>query len=175
MRTIRIKGIDIPLRLTVGAYMEICELCGSIDKLGGWLGGDRPTERLKKVISIMAAAEQRSKGEEVKPVEFPEYFKAAEITGGIYGIFSEINQAFYHEIPENVKTKPGGGDIDLETIRDRRAAEKGLKRPNKALSVVAMGLNCGLCYSEILERFTPGEITQIWLLQLSMKGADNGK
>lgn len=174
MKTIRIKGQDIPLRLTVGAYREICELCGSIDKLGGWLGGDRPTERLKKIITIMAEAAQKMQGTEGAPIEFPVYFSAAEITGGIYGVFKEIEQAFYHEIPENVKTKAADGDIDLETIRERRAKEKGIKRPNKALSVIATGLECGLCYQEILDSFTPGEITQIWLLQLSMKGAGNG-
>ena len=170
MKVIRIKGMRIPITLTVRAFMDICELCGGVDKLKDWLGGDKPTDRLKKVITIMAEASQRKNGLKVKPLDFPLYLNSAEIIGAYFGIFSEIEQAMYHEIPPKVKTQAAVYDRDLDYVLDRRAKDKGLKRPNKALSTIARGLECGLSYSEILDMFTPGEIMQIWLYQLEMKG-----
>lgn len=170
MRTIRIRNKDIALSLTVRAYMEICELCGNTDKLKDWLGGNMPTERLKKIIGIMAKADCLRRGETPKEIDFPVYFNSSEITGAYFGIFSEIGQGFYHEIPPKVKTNPAETDFDLEHVLDHKAKERGIKRPNKALSVIATGLGCGLGYTEILDRFTPGEIMQVWLYQLEMKG-----
>lgn len=135
---------------------------------------ENPTDRLKQIISIMAEATQRKRGLPVTDVDFPVLFTAAEIIGAYTAIFGEIEQAMYHEIPPKVKTTAPETDDDLDYVLQFKADKKGLKRPNKALSAIARGLSCGLDYESALNKFTPGEIMQIWLYQLEMKGGNNG-
>lgn len=171
--------------LTTSAYMEICELCGSIENLKEWLGSGQAHDRLKQVISIMHEAWKRKERYQeasglklleipTEELKMPRYLNSVEIISAYSAIFEEIAQALYHEIPQNVDLKKSTEDFSYEFIMQRKAEERGVKRPNKALSVVSRGLSCGLDYETVMAAMTPGEIMQIWLYQLSAKGGKNG-
>ncbi len=172
--------------LTTSAYMEICELCGSIENLKEWLGSGQAHDRLKQIISIMHESWKRkeryheakglkSTGIPSEELKMPRYLNSVEIISAYSAIFEEITQALYHEIPQNVDIKKSTEDFGYEFILQRKADERGVKRPNKSLSVVSRGLSCGLDYETIMAAMTPGEIMQIWLYQLETRGGTNGK
>lgn len=171
--------------LTTSAYMEICELCGSIENLKEWLGSGQVHDRLKQIISIMHNAYIRQESYYISKglksgeiagecIKMPKYLNSIEIISAYSAIFEEIAQALYHEIPQNVDLKKSTEDFSYEFIMQRKAEERGVKRPNKALSVVSRGLSCGLDYETVMAAMSPGEIMQIWLYQLSAKGGKNG-
>lgn len=177
MKQISIKGQLIDISLTVGAYWDICELCENATMLRQWIEEKNSHARLKTVVEIMAKGAAGKSGKGYNPISFPRLFNGREIIDCYCAIFKEIEQAMYFEEPENVRTTAAAYDLDLEEIRRIRAEEKDIRRPNKALSIIARGLSCGLDYESITKKFTPGEIMQIWLYQLESKGGNilNGK
>lgn len=175
MRTITIGGITYDLELTTQAYYKICDMCGSIQKLKSWLTAGAVHDKLRQLIeALVDGAERRKKYYDseykiIKPI-FPRFFKSGEIAEIYISVFSEMENAMYHEIPENVETKSTPPDIDLEEIKEERAAKKGIKRPNKALPIIAKGLACGIDYNTLMNAMTPGEVLQIWLYQIEARG-----
>lgn len=187
MRTIKIRQTEYDVILTVWAYFEICELCGSIEKISEWIKNGNSHEKLKKLTSIMIEAADRKKlyKLEADPYldkiklerpELPRFFKAADVIAVYTGIFAEISASMAHEVPQNVEINASKEDYAYEFIMNRKAEEKGIKRPNKALPIIAKGLSCGLDYKTIMNAMTPGEVLQIWLYQIEARGGTgNGK
>lgn len=186
MKKLLIRGTEYRISFTVSAYVEVCNLCGSIENLREWLSEGKAHDKLKSLLTLMIRAYEREKNYKIRKgfidgevafdeVNLPKYFNSTEIIIIYNAVFSEITQALYHEIPKNVDIKRDSEDFGYEFIMQRKAEEKGVKRPNKALSAISRGLMCGLDYETIMNTMTPGEVMQIWLYQLESKGGTNGK
>lgn len=187
MRAIKIRGTEYDVTLTVWAYFEICELCGSIEKISEWIKSGNSHDKLKKLASIMIEAADRKKQYKLEADPYtekikldrptlPRFFKAADVIAVYTGIFPEISACMAHEIPQSVEINTSREDYAYEFVMNRKAEEKGIKRPNKALPIIAKGLSCGLDYKTIMNAMTPGEVIQIWLYQIEARGGTgNGK
>lgn len=187
MREIQIDGHSYEISFTVYAYQELCELCGSIDKISSYIKSGNAHDKLKKIALIFINAAERQKkyyqkidtsledDRKSEKITLPKFLKSKDIISIYNGIFKEIKNALYHEIPPNVNISKSETDIDLEEIKQQRADKEGIKRPNKVLPIIAKGLSSGLDYSTIINAMTPGEVIQIWLYQQEGKGGLNGK
>lgn len=187
MRILKIGGKSYDITLTVWGYYSICDLCGSVEKIEEWIKEGDSHNKLKKIVSIMIESAERIKkynhetgvsAEVYKPSDtaLPKFFKAAEIIAVYSTVFPEINASMAHEIPKNVEINKGEEDYAYELVMERKAQAKGIKRPNKALPIIAKGLACGIDYKTLMNAMTPGEVLQIWLYQIEARGGTgNGK
>lgn len=181
MRSLKIGDKNYNITLTVWGYYAICDLCGSVENIDEWIKKGDSHNKLKKIVSIMIESAERKKkynleagvsAEAYKPLDLalPKFFKAAEIIAVYSTVFPEINSSMAHEIPKNVEIAKGEEDYAYELVMERKAQQKGIKRPNKALPIIAKGLACSIDYNTLMNAMTPGEVLQIWLYQIEARG-----
>lgn len=176
--TINIGGEAVELYFSVWAMAEINCLCKDFSLLANWLTSkdyDTAVNKLKLVVTILSngAVIKRNvritmglEQGEVKPLLSHydlKHFNIGEndITTCIEGIFKAINAGLAYTIPEGVSIEEKDPDLaeierSMGAVSDKIGIERFYQR----------GYSAGLNYQEI-NITTPGEITQMWLLDIS--------
>ena len=176
--TIKVNNSEIELYFSVWAMAEINSLCKDYSLLANWLKSDDFDTALNKLNLIVTILSNSAvikhnvritmgleKGEVKSLLSHSDLqnflISENDILTCIEGIFKTINAGLAYIIPDGVSIEEKDPDLaEIEREYGKVSDDIGVTR------FYQRGYSSGLNYQEI-NITTPGEITQMWLLNIS--------